>query len=292
MPSHRHEVLVELFHRHPELAPELLATVFGLDLPAYQRAEVRPGGLTDVYPTEYRADAVVALADRAGTPLLAVIVEVQLGRDPGKRRSWPAYLATLYARLGCPTVLLVMSPDPAVAKWCAGPIDLGHPEWILRPVVLGWDRVPVLTDPEEATRSPELAVLSALAHGVRDGHEKVLDTLLAGLAAVDRDHANLYADIVLAALPEAARSYLETLMITQKYEYQSDFARRYFGQGKAEGKAEGEAKAVLAVLATRGIEVPDDARARITSCTDLDQLETWVRRAVTAHCVHDLFVEP
>jgi hypothetical protein len=81
-------------------------------------------------------------------------------------------------------------------------------------------------------------------------------------------------------------------MITQKYEYQSDFARRYFGQGKAEGKAEGEAKAVLAVLATRGIEVPDDARARITSCTDLDQLETWVRRAVTAHCVHDLFVEP
>lgn len=79
-------------------------------------------------------------------------------------------------------------------------------------------------------------------------------------------------------------------MAAGTYEYRSDFARRYVGQGRAEGNAEGEARALLAVLDARGISVPEDARTRITSCTDLDQLDTWVRRAVTADSVQDLFV--
>lgn len=74
-------------------------------------------------------------------------------------------------------------------------------------------------------------------------------------------------------------------MTTGTYEYQSEFARRYFH----EGKAEGEARAVLSVLATRGIDVPDEIRTRITECTDVDQLDTWVRRATTATSVDDLF---
>lgn len=43
------------------------------------------------------------------------------------------------------------------------------------------------------------------------------------------------------------------------------------------------------LLAARGIEVPDDARTRITECTDLDQLDGWVRRAATATSITDLF---
>ena len=78
-------------------------------------------------------------------------------------------------------------------------------------------------------------------------------------------------------------------MTSSTYEYQSDFARRYVSQGRTEGRAEGEAKAVLAVLDARGIDVPEDARARITGCADLDQLDTWVRRAATATSVEDLF---
>jgi hypothetical protein len=35
--------------------------------------------------------------------------------------------------------------------------------------------------------------------------------------------------------------------------------------------------------------VPDEARARIIECTDVDLLETWVRRAATATTVDDLF---
>lgn len=74
-------------------------------------------------------------------------------------------------------------------------------------------------------------------------------------------------------------------MAAGTYEYKSDFARRYYGQGRAEG----EAKALLGFLEARGIVVPDDARERIMRCTDLDQLETWVRQAVTVSTVEELF---
>ncbi|GAT67436.1 hypothetical protein PS9374_03090 [Planomonospora sphaerica] len=48
---------------------------------------------------------------------------------------------------------------------------------------------------------------------------------------------------------------------------------------------------MLLVLAARGLEVPDDVRARITACTDLARLKSWAARAATARAVHDLFDE-
>jgi predicted transposase YdaD len=96
-------------------------------------------------------------------------------------------------------------------------------------------------------------------------------------------------------------------MTAGTYEYKSDFARRYYHQGQTEGhaegltegraegltegRAEGEVRALLAILNARGIPVPDDAHTRITDCTDLDQLETWIRRAITVITVQDLFID-
>ena len=288
MPSSLHEVLIELFRQRPALAAELLADALDLDLPGYEQARVEPGELTDVSPTEYRADVVVVLT-AAEQQVLAVVVEVQLWPDGDKRWSWPVYLTTLRHRLRCPTVLLVVCVNAAMTAWCATPIELGHPGARIVPLVLGPDRVPLVTDMEQAARVPELAVLSAMAHGADPDRSKVLDVLPEAFAAVGPDHADLYYDIVLAALPQAAQRYLEALVKTRTYEYQSDFARRYFSQGKVEGEAKGEAKAVLAVLDARGIDVPADARMRITDCTDLDQLDTWIRRAVTAVSVDELF---
>lgn len=284
MPSHIHEALVELFRQCPDLAAELLRGQLGVPVPPYAHAGLGSGDLTDLTPTEYRADTVVVLT-RNETPVFAVVVEVQLRRDRAKRWSWPVYLATLRARLQAPVVLLVVCPDRAIAAWCAAAIELGHPDWVLRPVVIAPDRIPVLTDPAEASGSPELAVLSAMAHGAGTDGDKVLSAFLAGVETISGDQANLYTDLVLMTLPAAARARLEELMTTGTYEYKSDFARRYYGQGRAEG----EATAVLEVLAVRGIEVPDSARERITGCTDLDQLETWVRLAVTVSAIEELF---
>jgi hypothetical protein len=128
-----------------------------------------------------------------------------------------------------------------------------------------------------------------MAHGGRPDRFAVLDALLAALDVVDEQRATLYSDVVLAALPLAARRYLEAMMTSRTYEYQSEFVRRYVFQGRAEGEAKGEAKAILAFLEARGVDVPDDARARISGCTDLDQLDVWVRRAATAGSVDNLF---
>lgn len=78
-------------------------------------------------------------------------------------------------------------------------------------------------------------------------------------------------------------------MTTAPYRYQSDFARRYFAQGEAEGFAKGEAKAVLSVLEARGLSVSEAMREIISRCTDLDQLDIWLRRALTATKAADLF---
>src|SRR5436305_1943543 len=106
MPSRRHEVLIEMFRERPALAADLLAGSLGVSVPEFQKAQLSAAELTDVAPTEFRADAVVTLnVDDA--PVFAVVVEVQLRIDARKRRTWPAYVATLHARLDCPAMLLV-----------------------------------------------------------------------------------------------------------------------------------------------------------------------------------------
>jgi len=77
-------------------------------------------------------------------------------------------------------------------------------------------------------------------------------------------------------------------MANGAYEYQSDFARRHVAQGRAEGEAQGRAHAVLVVLSARGIAVPDDVRARISGCADLDLLDNWLASAVTARDISDV----
>ncbi|HZN19337.1 MAG TPA: hypothetical protein VFB84_14350 [Micromonosporaceae bacterium] len=135
-------------------------------------------------------------------------------------------------------------------------------------------------------------MLSALAHGGRENPSAVFDAFFAALDVIDHDHANLCTDLVLAVLPAAARVLLEELMTTATHQYQSDFARRYFSQGEAEGEArgqaKGEARALLAILDARGIHVPDDVHADIAACTDIAQLEPWIRRAATADKIQDV----
>jgi hypothetical protein len=181
----------------------------------------------------------------------------------------------------------VVCPTADAAAWCRKPIELGHPDWVLTPLVLGPDQTPVVTDPEEARHHPELTVLSALAHGSDPHRRQVLDALVGALATVDSDRGRIYHDVVRATLPEAAQRYLERTMSIGNYQFKSEWALRHIN----EGRAEGEASALLTVLTGRGIEVPDDARDRITTCTDLDQLDTWLHHAITANSIDEVFVE-
>ncbi|GAA4063394.1 hypothetical protein [Nonomuraea soli] len=52
-------------------------------------------------------------------------------------------------------------------------------------------------------------------------------------------------------------------------------------EGKAEGRAEGKVEALLITLGARGLTVSPEQRARIEGCTDLAELDLWIRRALT-----------
>jgi hypothetical protein len=98
-------------------------------------------------------------------------------------------------------------------------------------------------------------------------------------------------DILQAALPKAVRRRMEKLMRTGKYEYQSDFARKYFARGEEEGRAAGEARALLLVLRSRGIDVPAAVARRIEAERDDARFEAWIRRALTATTIDDVFTD-
>ena len=71
--------------------------------------------------------------------------------------------------------------------------------------------------------------------------------------------------------------------LIQKYGFRSDFVRRYLNE------AWGTVRALFIALDARGVAVTDDAREKIVACTDLEQLDTWVRRAANATKIDDLF---
>ncbi|MEV0296686.1 hypothetical protein [Nocardia sp. NPDC050710] len=291
MPSVLHEVVIDLFRHRPQLAAELLALVLDTPLPEFDHARLECGDFPDIDPTEYRADTVVVLATGT-TPVLAVIVEVQLQPDRDKPWSWPVYVTTLRARLRCPTALLVLCPTERTAAQCRKPIKVA-PGFILTPMVLGPNDVPVITDPNTATANPELTVLSAIAH--RNHPDR--DAILTALTVLDVPNGEMYIDLVMAILPKAARHFLESLMTTGTHKYKSEYARRYYSEGEAigeakgeaRGQARGEAKALMMILQKRGFVVPQDLADRIDACTDLDQLATWIDRSLTADNLDDIF---
>ena len=78
------------------------------------------------------------------------------------------------------------------------------------------------------------------------------------------------------------------------YEYESDFARRYFGQGKAEGrmegrtegKAEGRVELTLKLLALRFGPLPDATQTRVRSAQDT-QVDAIAERLLTAQTLQE-----
>jgi hypothetical protein len=74
-------------------------------------------------------------------------------------------------------------------------------------------------------------------------------------------------------------------------EYQSEFARRYFGQGKAAGKAEGRVEIVLELLATRygmlSAAVETHVRGAVSA-----ELDAIAKRVLTASTLDEALGVP
>jgi hypothetical protein len=288
MPSQRHATLVELFRQRPSLAAELLREALDVRVPAYSDARVESADLTDIQPTEYRADLVVLLS--GDTPVLGIVVEIQLGRDTRKPYVWPVYATTLRARFECPVRLLVVALTTSVAKWAAKPIDLDGTN-VYTPLVLDRSVVPVILDESQARADPELAVLSALAHGQDNDTQKSARIALnaqRGCGRMRADRRQLFTDLILSGLSIAAQKELRKMDLAT-YEYQSTFARRCVRRGMVKGLAEGEAKGrvegrcdlLIRQLTLRFGSLSESQQLRIRQAS-IAELDSIAERVLTA----------
>jgi hypothetical protein len=238
VPDFPHEIHVELFRNHAELARELLRgriDLKGLLASKQLVADCISNELVQVKPVQHRADGVVLYRDRKRKARLAIVVEVQNKIDRRKAFTWPLYVSAVRARHKCPTYLLVFALKPRTAKWAKASIAMGHPNFHLKPLVLSPEDVPKL-NLDGAADSPELAVLRALAQRTLASAEAAMKKI----RPLSGDPARQYLDAILAALPAAARTTLEGTM--EGYVYKSEFARKYLAKGRRDGRKKGMEK--------------------------------------------------
>ena len=113
------------------------------------------------------------------------------------------------------------------------------------------------------------------------GGERALAPLLAYVVRVSSDLQLEQFRAILRERAPAAESITMTI------------AEQLLAEGEARGVAQGElrraAASVLTVLETRGLSVTAEVRAQIEGCQDLDVLQHWLTRAVTATSADQIF---
>jgi hypothetical protein len=213
LPSVLHEIFIALFSHSGELARRVVAPQLRLPITA-QFVQSVSADLSQLAPVQYLADHVLAFYGRAPTnpleakrPDLVIILESQLDEAAFKNYSWPSYLANAAAHFRCEVYLLVLTEDPAVARWARGPF--GPPQMPLRPAVFCLSEMPRDLPLDKALENPALAVLHALAH---PGSE----TARIAFSAIEGFPEQLKAlsfAAIMKALPDACREILEDEML-------------------------------------------------------------------------------
>jgi len=93
--------------------------------------------------------------------------------------------------------------------------------------------------------------------------------------------------MLFAALSQAARQALRAMNLP-KYEYRTEFAKRYYGQGLTEGEAKGRTELVLRQLTVRFGALPESVRARLQVASS-QELDGIGERLLTAGTLSEVF---
>jgi hypothetical protein len=280
MSSATHAVLVELLEAHPEALAYLL-NLQG-NAPASALIPIT-GTRTKTFVLERRVDRAYLVGSRT-SPLGFILTEVQMEPDEDKPFAWPLYLELARSRYRCEGALVVITVSEAVRRWIERAIEpvtgLCGTRRRLQPTVIALDKIEPsrLLSPDR----PYLAPLAVAGHAASVDAPRVADTAVdLTLECLHRHLAAEQLDAILGMVDDALRARLESRIMEHK-EYRSDLFRGIFKKGQAEGKATGKAEGILAVLAAREVPVSDAIRERILSCSDIDTLDAWIRRAAVA----------
>ena len=281
MPSPRHDSINQLFRERPEFAVEVLRGLMGVEVPDNVPAQVERNDFNDRPSKDLQPDTVITLGPRQ-KPLHGIIVEVQQEKTGDKRRQLPRYAAALWLLLNCPVTVLCVCPNLGTAAYYAEPIPTTLPGYALQAVVLGPDRVPAITMPEEAAAHPELAAMAVMMHGLQ---KPVVEAFVTAVKVPGAPgYAPHYYEYAYKMAAPAVQRIMEDV-VSETWPVYSPFAKEHYGRGKAEGEAE----ALLTILDTRGIEVSESARARISASTDIEEIKAWLKRSLVAKSVDELF---
>jgi hypothetical protein len=292
MPSSWHDSVTAIFTEHPELAVEIATSLTGTRLPDGIPVRAEAPNFNDRPSTDFQADAVIVAG--ALDPVRAVIVEAQKRTFSDKPPQWARYAAQLWLFLRCPVDVLVICPDAKSAFWYARAVPTSLPGYTHQPIVLPPSAVPSITSAADAAARPAMAALSVAYHGANPA---VSRAFVDSLRLLSPGHATRYHEHAFNLAPLVVQRILEQLMTSETWPVYSPFAKEHFGRGMTEGKKEGRkegraeshAADILTVLEARNLDVTDADRERIAGCTELRQLEIWVRRAVTVEETSDLF---
>ncbi|MFF7799729.1 RpnC/YadD family protein [Streptomyces olivaceus] len=294
MVTSTHETSHRIFQDHPEV----LAPIFeALGLPPPAKADIVPltPDATEFKPLERRVDTVLRVEPSEGESPFLLAVEAQTRKAPDKGVNWAYYVAYLRAKFDLPVLLVAVCRSRKTARWAAGPFECKVGPWssqITRPFVLGPDSVPEITDETLVAEQPALATFSAIVHSESRGIDAILNLLAHGMRSFDVATAKYWSEMLevgLANTPARDRwRELEKVVISYFPGRGTVFEEAYY-DGEAKGKAAGKAEGVLRVLEVRGLAVSDDARTRVSDCTDLDRLDGWLDRAGTVQRAEELF---
>jgi hypothetical protein len=301
MPSFLHEALVELLRSRPDMLAYLLRNPSLPTLPPHDQIVSDSADLGTALAPELAADGLIRV-EHAGQTVLVIVFEVQLAIDPRKLFSWPSYLVAARARHRCDAILIVVTPDAAVAAWAQRPIPLGPRAGSIQAAVIGPREMPNLLTEGDALQIPELAVLSAIAHGQDSDPQHaaaIACTAIAAALSLNDHRAEVYYDLIKRSLSDAAKEALA--MIPQYYEFQDEGLRKAWTNGLNEGEARGEARgesrgearglgeALIDTIEARGLAVNATQLTSIRDCQDPSVLRRWHRQAITATSMADVF---
>lgn len=283
--SPEHIALVELFRHHPGLAARLAAQTGQVELPPEYTARV---GDPIEKPSSLAPDVV----------RLTIIVEIQRREDPDKLFTWPVYLWLERLRRRCECVILVIATRRDVAAWAAGPIR-GGPGNLARMFVLGPDEMPWVADLDEARTDPAFAVLSSSLHARDPDGIRVVRAALAGLFSLRLADTCSYNQLVFRAVDAATFPDLEDLMPQPQTAQDPAHVEewREFIQPYIKNLTEwvvgctARQEVLVELIGERGMTLDEQHRTRIRRCGNRKQLDTWLRRVLTAASVDEIFAD-
>lgn len=143
-----HDSATKLFKENPTLVAEVLRDLMGVPMAQDVKPVPLPQVLSDKPPNDLIPD-LAFLAGPARKPSRCFIVELQTKMTKEKRRQWPRYVTTLWARYECPVELLVICPSKAAAHACSDPIFTNLERFVCVPKALFPEEVPAMTRPQE-----------------------------------------------------------------------------------------------------------------------------------------------